>query len=229
MAVSETTRPPEPGNPLAILFEAHCAAALQVTADHEHGLVMVSLAAEPRCLVTLAPEVALDLSLHLGQPRQRPAAQPGRQAVTATCAVCGHPFRAKRRDARLCSARCRQRASRAGKGEHVTDNTSDDAPGPVTGPEAMAVDAALEAWANRRPATIGDLSLAEANRLVEEAPAPRLPWWRRPERRPRCRYCDMPIRPGEPVEAGYHTECKRYVETKGPPAMAPAAKGASLS
>jgi hypothetical protein len=141
--------------------------------------------------------------------------------VSARCAVCGHPFRAKRRDARFCSARCRQRASRAGKAGHVTDNPANGAAAPVTGPEPAPVwtreaDAALEAWANRKPTTMGDLSLAEANRMVEDAPAPtpRLPWWRRPERRPRSRYCDMAIERGEPASGPYHAECAAFVAAR---------------
>ena len=48
------------------------------------------------------------------------------------CQICGGSFQTKRRDARLCSPKCRQRAARAGQDEHVTDNRTDSAPGSVT-------------------------------------------------------------------------------------------------
>jgi hypothetical protein len=45
---------------------------------------------------------------------------------------CCRAFRAKRRNARLCSVKCRQRASLAGKADHVTDNPANYAAGSVT-------------------------------------------------------------------------------------------------
>jgi hypothetical protein len=37
--------------------------------------------------------------------------------------------------------------------------------------------------------------------------AGREPRLRRPKYRPRCRYCERPIEPSRPAEAGFHTEC----------------------
>lgn len=50
------------------------------------------------------------------------------------CATCGEAFDAKRRDARYCSARCRQIASRRGVTDNapgVTDRVTDNFPGAV--------------------------------------------------------------------------------------------------
>ena len=52
-------------------------------------------------------------------------------------------------------------------------------------------------------------------------PAKPVPWWRRPEHRPRCRYCDMVIERGEPSEDGYHRECRAFVEMQDRPADRP--------
>jgi hypothetical protein len=54
-------------------------------------------------------------------------------------------------------------------------------------------------------------------------PARTLRWYERPNRRPKCRWCEMAIKPGEAAEAGYHAECKRYVE-KTAAGSAPAAE-----
>jgi hypothetical protein len=72
----DSTLPPAPGNPLSFIIEVDRAgAALRVESDHEHGLVAVLLAAEPRARCVLAPEGALDLALLVGAvsvPRRAP-------------------------------------------------------------------------------------------------------------------------------------------------------------
>ncbi len=50
-----------------------------------------------------------------------------------------------------------------------------------------------------------------------------LRWFERPDRRPCCRWCEMPIKPGEVAEAGYHLECLHYVEKMAAEHQAPAA------
>jgi hypothetical protein len=57
------------------------------------------------------------------------------------CTNCGSTFKAKRADARLCSARCRKAASRCGGGAQngrVTDNPADGALLPVPASPAPA-------------------------------------------------------------------------------------------
>ena len=55
----------EPGNPLPVAFEIKSGAALRVVTDPASGLLIVELAACPSCRMVIAPEVALDLALHL--------------------------------------------------------------------------------------------------------------------------------------------------------------------
>jgi hypothetical protein len=67
--------------------------------------------------------------------RSRANAKAGAGLTVAVCQLCGRTFKAKRADARLCSARCRKAASRspgACQDGHVTDNATDGASAPVT-------------------------------------------------------------------------------------------------
>ena len=65
MAATDSARPADPGQPLPIVFEIKTAAAIRVATDPTSGLIVVELAAWPACRMLVAPEVALELSLHL--------------------------------------------------------------------------------------------------------------------------------------------------------------------
>ncbi len=60
--------------------------------------------------------------------------------MTATCAVCGKPFEARRRDAAYCSPRCRQRALRTRSVTETPTDTRDEA-SPVLGGETGRTEA----------------------------------------------------------------------------------------
>jgi hypothetical protein len=65
MATIETAPPSEPGQPLPTIFEFKAAAPITVHADHATGLLVIAAAIWPALRLVLAPEVALELSLHL--------------------------------------------------------------------------------------------------------------------------------------------------------------------
>jgi hypothetical protein len=65
MAVTDSARPADPGQPLPCIFEIKTGAAIRVATDPTSGLIVVSLAAWPLCRMLVAPEVTLELSLHL--------------------------------------------------------------------------------------------------------------------------------------------------------------------
>jgi hypothetical protein len=62
-----TALPPtaEPGQPLPALVEFRSAAPVVCLADHAAGLVVIAAGVWPALRLALAPEVALELSLHL--------------------------------------------------------------------------------------------------------------------------------------------------------------------
>jgi hypothetical protein len=56
----------DPGAPVPVTIRVlYCPAAIRVVADHDHGLVVLKLAAEEGVQVEVAPEAALTLALHL--------------------------------------------------------------------------------------------------------------------------------------------------------------------
>jgi hypothetical protein len=101
------TRPVGSNQVLATATLEATPALLVVDPDPASGLVVIALGGWPRAKLELGVDQALELSLalvgavnHLGIRRM---------PMSAVCAVCGERFRAKQRDARLCSAGCRQR------------------------------------------------------------------------------------------------------------------------
>jgi hypothetical protein len=62
-----TALPPtvEPGESLPMIAEIRWALPVRVLADHHAGLIVLELTVWPPARLILAPEVALELSLHL--------------------------------------------------------------------------------------------------------------------------------------------------------------------
>jgi hypothetical protein len=62
-----TALPPasEPGQPLPVMVDVKSAVAVVVHADPDTGLLVIRPAAWPWCRIMVAPEVALELALHL--------------------------------------------------------------------------------------------------------------------------------------------------------------------
>jgi hypothetical protein len=55
----------EPGAPLPLMVDVRSAVAVVVNADHEAGRLVIRPATWPWCRIMIAPEVALELALHL--------------------------------------------------------------------------------------------------------------------------------------------------------------------
>lgn len=78
------------------------------------------------------------------------------------CAECGAVFTASRRDARLCSARCRDRARR--RREHGPPPDADPGPGPLR----RATDALLAELEERQALTVEHVALCESARVLAD-------------------------------------------------------------
>jgi hypothetical protein len=65
MAATDIAPPTPPGQPLPVIIECKAAVAVVVNADHDTGLLVLTPAGWPWLRIIIAPEVALDLSLHI--------------------------------------------------------------------------------------------------------------------------------------------------------------------